>query len=238
MSEEKKETFDKHRLLKEVRDEVAKDGPNLQRFMEMVASFKDVIPEEYKRYQAAITALKQASGIKEADILEAADAQLGALGRSDSILADTMGDRRDELNKCVEKTKEMDSEIAVLQSRLDDITRERKAFSDNRIEKEKEIKTIEDNFKAVINHLDKEIRGVKARIEKYLSGSFKPEAHAPRPTSSEPQLGGGGLEPGASAQSASPKSAKSRPCSVCNATMDWYSMKKMWKCFTCGHEEK
>ena len=234
-----------NKLLKETRSVLAKAGPEFTKFLEMVASFGDEIPDEYKRYRAATKALKAASSVSPSDINNAADLQIAKLREQAKSFGANLQGRKAELNEITMHSDELDSRLSELKQQLAALEGDKARAQEKFASKDREIKGFEDNFKKVAQKIEQHIRGVKDKLKRYLSEDYKPELSGsmqmsltPEDEESSPYTGGddGSIKPLAGAKK--PTSNKERLCAVCNGKLDYYAMNKMWKCFVCGHEEQ
>jgi len=263
----------KDSLLNEIRGAIQAEGPEFTKFLNMVASFSDDIPEEYKRYRAAIKAIKQSSGIDQYDLLKAADRQLMKLTQTETMMSSSLEGKRADLKQFILRSREINDKLNILKKQVDELEKERTIISDRRATKEAEIAVVEDSYKSVAGKLGKEIGLVKEKIQKYLSEDYKGEplmgalvdneplaAHIESFTANpmddmagapavETDFGASGLGSPLDSQEdqvSSPmgggeraaSSTRQKVCPDCSGTMDWYAMMKMWKCYSCGHEEK
>ena len=82
----------------EIRKEIEAGDKTLEKFLELVESFKEVLPKEKQWYRVAIRALFTTSKISQQNVLESIDKQLEELGkledRASSGLKWTPGCRR------------------------------------------------------------------------------------------------------------------------------------------------
>ena len=162
----------KEGLLKEIKDSIQKEGVELTKFLDMVASFADDIEEEHKRYRAAIKAMKQASGIDQYDVLKAADRQLKKLSQTESLMASSLEEKRADLNQLLSRASSIDTKLKELRKQVDELEKERTIISDRRTSKEKEINAVEESYKSVAEHLSKQIGLVKDKLGRYLAEDF------------------------------------------------------------------
>jgi hypothetical protein len=285
----------------EIRSEIKKEGENLGRFLDLVESFRAIIPDEGKRYYAAFTALSKTMGLDRDMITEAADKQLEALKKQEDGLSQKVKEKRDELDSLTSKAKSLRKEITVLQESIGRLEKEEKDIVDNISSEENKIKLMEEGFDNVVKEIKDGIIAVRGKVVDYLSeenlkkeaaasdaASGLPEADAtPEPVALEkPEEVSAPSGPGDDAKTEETDAAsslpeadatpepvalekpeevfvpsgpsdddqagastltdpfaentekkKEHPCPICNSGMDWYSMEKKWKCYTCGHEE-
>lgn len=168
----------KDALLNEIREKLREVGPELGKFMDMVESFAEDLPEEHTRYRAAMKALKQGADIDQYDILKAADKQIEKLSGHDAMMAASLEGKRIELSTFSSKAQEIEGKINKLKVDMEVLEKERELISGRQQAKEQEVKTIENSYKAVADHLHSRITGVKEKINKYLSDEYKTEAPA------------------------------------------------------------
>jgi len=265
----------KESLLWEIKEAIKVEGPEFTRFLEMVASFADDIPEEHKRYRASIKALKQSSDVDQYDVLKAADRQLKRLTQTESMMNSSLAEKRADLKQLISRASAINEKLVALSKQVDELEKERTIISERRATRESEINVAEESYKSVADKLAKQISQVKEKIQKYLSDDYQGEAvvealvvdeplatqvdtYTSNPMSGFDDSSGGGEAPvvdspldaqaagvsspmgngGVNGAGKAPSSTRQKVCPACSGTMDWYAMMKMWKCYSCGHEEK
>jgi DNA repair exonuclease SbcCD ATPase subunit len=246
-------SLDSAKLQEELRDEIEREGEGLKKFLDLVASFTDIIPEEGKRYHAAMKALSHAADLTSQHVVEAANRQIAALKKQRDGFARSVADRRTELKALSRKSQDIKSQIANLQNRIRRMEEEERELMESVAAGERELESAEDAFANIVENLEYEIADTRKKVMAYLLNEV-PEAEDTAipeiPVGSEqavPSIRGAEepdrgdvtikLTPPETQESGPGSDAKQKSCPVCNNRMEWYGVKKMWKCFVCAHEE-
>jgi predicted nucleic acid-binding Zn-ribbon protein len=237
------------KLTEEIRKEIEREGEPLKKFLELVDSFKDIIPEEDKQFNAALKALGHAAGLGREDVVGAADRQLAELKKQQDIFSYSVAHRRRELKSMGTKSREIKTQIADLRDRIRRLEEREKGMLSNMEEGEREILSAEESFGSIVDELGREIAGIKKRILHHIPGGTPVEektvveASPPgrkKRASAPPSAPSTAEKPAPALRSPAEKQASgsARQCPVCNNQMDWYEVEKKWKCFVCAHEEQ
>jgi hypothetical protein len=236
------------KLTDEIRKEIEREGEPLKKFLELVDSFKDIIPEEDKRFNAALKALGHAAGLVRKDVVGAADRQLEELKKQQEIFSYSVAHRRRELKSMGTKSREIRTQVAELRDRIRRLEEQEKEMLSNMEEGEREIASTEERFGSIVGDLGREIAGIKQRILEHIPEAPLPgektTGEAPRPrkkaVAPAPQAAPAVEDPARELKRPEEKKASgsARQCPVCNNQMDWYEVEKKWKCFVCAHEEQ
>jgi predicted nucleic acid-binding Zn-ribbon protein len=230
-------------LLEKVRCEIEKDSGELKKFLDLVESFRDIVPEEDKRYHAAMKALTHDSGSGKEALLSAADRRLSELENQKKSFALSLAGRRAEMKVLLAKPDRLKDEISRLKEELRRLEEEENNVLTNFAAEEKALTTTEEKFSAMAEALEKEILEIRRRITRYLfEGAAPPDGHlmqldidaddAVSPSGEEAD----GFEGATFRLEAGEASGNTKPCPNCRNQMNWYDFDKKWKCFVCAHE--
>jgi chromosome segregation ATPase len=228
-------------LKDKLQGQIACQGQNLGKFLDLVESFKKYIPDEVRRYHAAVQAMNQAAGLSRDDILRAADNQINGLKQQREGFGKSMANKRAQLNEMKTGVQEIRGRMKELQEKLHIIETQEKKARATAIAFEKDIKVREESFHTVAQNLEDEITETKNRIIDHLSKDVgiveitleqkKVQEIKDRVFSPIPE----GMEAEDTTEEEAAITVK--PCPMCNSQMDFYDFDKAWKCYICGHEE-
>lgn len=250
-------------LRDEIRKEIEAGDKTLERFLELVESFQEVLPKEKQRYSVAIRALFTTSKISRQNVFESIDKQLEELGKLESSASSGLTGFSDELNEMESRLQETKSELTDLREKIAALEKVEQKILDNISDREKEKNAVEEAVKTVFADITAEISAVKKKIEEYTAekGSPKPIAE-PDPIESEKQednveeggvkekewgveeikIGTGEEEGGAEEEDKvgelPPIQSKFvKKCPMCGGQINFLIEEATWMCYTCGHEE-
>lgn len=233
-------SLDINRLRREIIKEIESKNEICRQFRGLVESLRCVIPEEEKRYLAAIKTLSTTFGLSQEDVLKAADRQLTELKTLKEELISALPDWRDDLKVMESKSLEIRNEISKLREKIIQLETEQQEILDGMAVREKEMELAEKGMEDLLEDIAAEIIDIRRKIgestaERVSSRSIKP----PHSTNSK-----SGMEESNSASerdfrevSARQEIEGGKKCSVCGGQMHLYLKEKMWKCFVCAHEE-
>jgi hypothetical protein len=214
-----KASFNTRRLREEIVKEI--EGPDeiFRKFRELLNSFREIIPDEEKRYQAAVKALACASGLSQKDIQKAGDNQLAELKRLEKGFLSALPGRRDEIKTMETKAREIRNEIEQLSEKIAQLEEEEQVLLKGKSSREEEKKLAEKTIGSILTGIAGEITSILKKVEEMSppasADSLESPAHKPESKQSNP----------------------SRNCPMCGRGVEWYSEEKKWKCFSCAYEE-
>jgi len=155
-------------LADQIRSEISKRGEQLSKFLALVASFEDDIPNEAKRYAAAIKAMSAAAGLKKEDLLAAADQQIEALKEQRMELVSSMAERRSDLKIKEQKAKDTRKQIDLLTESIKRLEGEEKELLIAVASGETEVKTVENKLDSIIKGVENDILAIKDKINEKI----------------------------------------------------------------------
>jgi ribosomal protein S27AE/chromosome segregation ATPase len=237
------------------RDEIIKESASgdktLEKFLELVESFQDVLPKEKQRYSVAVRALRTTSGISRQKVLESTDSQLEALGRlEEGVLSDLTApdDELSDMDSRLQKTK---SELAELREKVAALVKEEREILGVMAARERKRKAVEDTVRKVFTDVSAEISGIKKKIEEFTGEKVKvsPEPAAQpdvvesheieEEEGEEVEAKGLTMEETFQRDETFPRKETKwlKKCPVCGGDIIFLVHERKWTCYTCGHEE-
>ncbi len=233
-----------------LRDEIKKKSTagdkTLEKFLELVDTFQDVLPKEKQRYSVAIRALHTTTGVSRQKVLESADSQLGELRRLEKGALSDMKGFRDELSDMDSRLKETKSELAKLREKVADLEKEEKEILGVMAARERARKAVEEAVKKVFTDVTAEISGIKKKIE-----DFTGEKVSPQPAADPESVEGNKNDENKKEEEegvveeqvtigeppAVYESQWVRKCPMCGGDINFLVNEAKWMCYSCGHEE-
>jgi chromosome segregation ATPase len=162
------EKFDWNTVLKDIRTAVEKQGVTITKFMGLVKSLEDVIPDEDKRFRAAYKALRATSDKGRDDMMADTSLQLNSLKSQKEIFNKTVNLWRRRLQDFTEKGKDLRRDINVLQEKLRSLEKQERQILDLAGDKERQIKHAEVKFGDFIREIEQDIKDFSNRISDLL----------------------------------------------------------------------
>ncbi len=238
--ESKEPLFNIHHLRDEIKKVTEKDKI-FGKFRGLVESFRDILPEEKQRYDAAIKALSTTSGLSRQDVLKAADNLLEELKILENGLMSALSNRRDELKVMESKSRDIRSAISKLHEKIEQLEREKQEILDGMAAWEKEMKLVEKAVRGLFMDVGAEITEIRKKIdeftaEKVSSRPTKPPDSIESHERSE-ESGGDKQESEIWEPSAPQETEWEKKCPMCEGQMSFYLNEKKWICYVCAYEE-
>jgi len=157
-------------LATRVRADIEGRGRTFAQFLALAASFAEIIPEESGRYRAAMKALEKTGSVTRDQVLQASREQLLALQSQREVFAETVGRKREALNKSGGGAEAIRAQIAELQQTISRLQEQEQSLIKDNAAAEGKIKAAEERFTALLSSMEKEIVGAQQKIEKYIGG--------------------------------------------------------------------
>lgn len=234
-------SFNISRLSEEIKKEIAGHDEIFAKFQGLIESFRDIIPEEKQRYQAAFKALSCTSGLTPKEVLKAVDSQLSELRKLEKGFMSALPNWRGQLKAMEARSREIRNEISRLLEKIMQLEMEEQEISDNMTSREEERKLVEKGLEDAIADTAAEITGIRDKIEEFTAERVSSRPVTPQVTmkSHEPATQKSGDVRKNNLQNApEPENiAKEKKCPMCGRQVKWYQKETMWKCFACGYEE-
>jgi hypothetical protein len=226
-------------LLVQVRAQVEGAGEEFQRFLGLIDAFADVIPEEHKRYAAAIKALAPTTGLAVKEVLDAAERQLSELEGQREGFSEVLSRWREDLHLHASKSREIRSRIAALEKEIRELEAMEKGSLAQLVTGEKEVARAEARLDSLADKLQTDIETARQKILDTVAAESAPTAKAQAPREKKEPAGKAPEPPEAEEEGGGEdvkESDNRKICSDCKCPMDWHEIDKKWKCFVCANE--
>lgn len=234
-------SFNISRLSEEIKKEIAGHDETFGKFRGLLESFRDIIPEEKQRYQAAFKALSCTSGLTQKDVLKAIDSQLSELRKLEKGFMSALPNWRDQLKAMESRSREIRNEISRLREKIIQLEREEQEISNSMTSREEERKLAEKGVENVLADIAAEITWIREKIEEFTAGrvSSRPVIPPVSIKSHEPATERSGDDRESNLQKVPDQKdiEREKKCPMCGRQVKWYGKETMWKCFACGYEE-
>ncbi len=225
-----------HRLRDEIKKVIEGEDTIFGKFRGLEESFREVIPEEKQRYNAAIKALSTTSKLSRQEIIAAVNNQLDELKILEKGLMPALPGWHDERKVMETKSQEMRGEIAKLRERIVWLESEEKGLLNGMATREKEMELVEKAMRELFTDIGAEITYIKKKVEEFAaeSAAAQPVPHRDTP-SEKKEVGEQKIE---IRESSAPKDTEwQKKCPMCGGRMDFLIDGKMWMCYSCAYEE-
>lgn len=236
------------RLLESIRSELRKSGGELQKFLSLAESLREIIPDERKRLAAAFKALHESSGTTTNDILTSVENQLSVLRSQKERLMESFSAGGEERKALLANLDGIKSRMSALREGLRKLEEEEKAVLSRIAAEEEEARKAEKTVDSITGSIEKELHEIKEKVSRFLAegidfsagpGSESPgDVFLQEETEEEtPEAEAPLKSPVSETPPADAPETQGKPCPSCRNKMDWYEVDGKWKCFVCGHEE-
>ena len=238
-----------HLLRDEVKKVIESENTIFGKFREMVESFREIIPEERQRYNAAIKALSTTMKLSREEIIKAISSQLDELKILEKGLMPTLPSWRDEFQAMEAKASEMKGEIAKLREKIAQLESEEKGILSGMAAHKKEVELVEKAMKELFSEIGAEITQVKKKVEEFTAentGAQPVPQNAPVQTDIFPSEKKKAsekkteiTEPAAQMEpAAQPDAEWEKKCPMCGGKMNYHISDELWQCYSCAYEER
>lgn len=250
---ERPPSLESGQLLESIRSELRKSGGELQKFLSLAESLREIVPDERKRYAAAFKALHESSGTTRGDILAAVESQLSALKGQKERLMESFAAKGEERKALLAKHDGIKSRMSALRETLKKLEEEEKAVLSLIAAGEEETRKAEKAVGSITGSIEKELHEAREKVSAFLAegkdSAAETESASPgdaflneespeeTPEAESPLISPVSDTPPADTPPAVATEAGGKPCPSCRNRMDWYEVDRKWKCFVCGHEE-
>jgi ribosomal protein L37AE/L43A len=230
-----------HRLHEEIKKVIESEDTIFGKFRALVESFREIIPEEKQRYNAAIKALSTTSKLGRQEIVQAVNNQLEELKILEKGLLSARPGWRDELKIMETKSQEMRDEISKLREKIGQLESEEKVILNGMVAQKKEMELVEKAVGELFMDIGAEITSIKKKVEEFTAESATAQPIPPKdPVKSDipSEKKGGGEKKGDIRESSAPKDTEwQKKCPMCGGRMDLLITDKIWLCYSCAYEE-
>jgi ribosomal protein S27AE len=231
-----------HRLRDEIKKVIEGEDTIFGKIRGLVESFREMIPEEKQRYNAAIKALSTTSKLGRQEIVKAVNAQHEELKILEKVLLGTAPGWRDELKVMEAKSREMRDEISKLREILGRLEIEEKEILNGMTAREQEMTLVEKAVGELFTDIGAEITTIKKKVEEFTaeSAASQPSPSGDSIKSEIPSLDKeGGVQKSEISAPPAPQAAQDtnqqKKCPMCGGQMNDYGEK--WQCYSCAYEE-
>jgi len=230
-----------HRLRDEINKVTESKDSIFGKFRELVASFKEIIPEEKQRYNAAVKALSTTSKLSRQEIIKAVNNQFEELKILEKGLIPAHPGWRAELKAMEAKSREMRDEISKLREKIGRLESEEKGLLSGMATREKEMELVEKAVGELFTDIGAEITNIKKRIEEFTAESAASQPIPPRDSIKNDipsEKKEGGEQKSEIGESSAPQDTEwQKKCPMCGGRMDFNLHEEMWQCYSCAYEE-
>ena len=158
-----------HRLRDEIKKVIESGDTIFGKFHELVESFREIIPEEKQRYNAAIKALSTTSKLSRQEIVKAVNNQLEELKILEKGLVPALPGGRDELTVMEAKAREMRDEISKLREKIAQLESEEKEILNGMEVRKKETELVGKAVGELFTDIGAEITYIKKKVEEFTA---------------------------------------------------------------------
>jgi ribosomal protein L37AE/L43A/predicted nucleic acid-binding Zn-ribbon protein len=231
------------RLREEIKKVIENEDTMYGKIRGLVESFREIIPEESQRYNAAVKALSATSKLTPQEIVKGVNNQLEELKILEKSLLSSLPGWRDELKAMEAKARGLRDDIARLRETIGRLESEEKGILSGIAVRQKEMELVEKAVGEVFTDIGAVITSVKKKIEESSAESAAAPPIPPlrkQPITSDifPGESVGSGQTGETSGSAAPQDKQwQKKCPMCGGRMDFHSTEKMWMCYSCAYEE-
>src|SRR5512143_1169273 len=230
-----------HRLREEIKKVIESEDTIFGRFRRLVESFREIIPEEKQRYNAAIQALSTTAKVSRQDIVKAVINQLEELKILEKGLLGTPSGWRDELKLIEAKSREMRDEISKLREKISRLESEEKEILKGMAAHAKEMTLVEKAVGELFTDIAAEITHINKKVQEFTAEST---AYQPTPPKNifksdiPKEEKGSDEQKSESRESSAPQDTEwQKKCPMCGGRMNFHINEQKWKCYSCAYEE-
>ena len=152
------------RLREEIKKAIESEETIFGKFLGLVESFREIIPEEKQRYHVALKALSTTSKISQQDIVKAVNNRLEELKILQKSLLLTPSGWRDELKAMEAKSREMRDEIAKLRDKMGRLESEEKEILNGMAARGKDMSLVEKAVGELFTDIAAEITAITKKV--------------------------------------------------------------------------
>lgn len=229
-----------NRLRDDIIQVIENDDAIFGKFRELLVSFREIIPDERQRYNAAVKALSTTSKLSRQEIIKTVNDHLDELKILEkSILPALPG--RDELRVMETRSKEMKEGISNLREKIKQLESEEERIRKDMAAREKEMELVEKAIRNLFTDIGAEITNIKKKIEEFTAerAAVQPIPQRDSIKSDVPGEKKGGGEQKIEIQgSPAPQDTEfQKKCPMCGGRINFHALEKMWICYSCAYEE-
>lgn len=227
------------RLRNEIKRVMASEEAIYGKFLGLLESLREIIPDEKQRYNAALKALATTSKLSRKEIVRAVGSQLEELAKLEKGLQPALPDWRGELRVLEAKSKEMKDEITKLREKIVLLETDEKAILAAIATREKDVVRVEKAMKELFADIGAEIAQVKKGVEEFTAQSspVQPSPQRAEKIETPAEKKGSGREKREIPASAPNDTEWEKKCPMCGGRMNFHATEQMWMCYSCAFEE-
>jgi ribosomal protein L37AE/L43A len=229
-------------LRQEIKKIIENEDTLFGKFHGVEKSFREIIPEEIQRYNAAIKALLATSKISRQEVYKAIEAQLEELKILEKVLLGTASGWRSEVKAMETRSREIKDRMSRLRDEIGRLETEEKDIRNGIAAREKEMDPVEKSVKELFVDIAAEIKHIKNRVEGPVTGEhrvFQPVPPGEPVKSAVPNAnteGDGQKKEIGGVSAPGQDTGTQKKCPMCGGRMDLQIDGKTWQCYSCGHE--
>jgi len=211
----------------------------------LVESFREIIPEEKQRYNAAIKALSATSKLSRQEVVKSVDNQLEELKILEKGLLSALPGRRDEFAAMEAKSREIKDEISKLRERLERLENEEKEILNGMAARTQEMTLVEKAVGELFTDITADITFIKKKIEESAAESAVAPVAQPSPPTASIKSDIPAKDTGVVEQKVEisapfppqplPDTKQEKICPMCGGKMSDY--RDRLRCYACAYEE-
>lgn len=230
-----------HRLRDELKKVIESGDTIFGKFLGLVGSFREIIPDEKQRYHAAIKALSTTSKVSTQDIVTAVNNQLEELKIIEKVLFSAPSLGRDDLKVMEAKSRELREEISKLREKIGQLESEEKEILNSMGTREKDLEFVSKAVGELFKEITAEITYINKKVAEVSSQSTASQPILPRDSVKieiPVQEKGGSEQKSEILEPSAPKDMElQKRCPMCGGRMDLSIGERKWRCYSCGYEE-
>jgi ribosomal protein L37AE/L43A/predicted nucleic acid-binding Zn-ribbon protein len=228
------------RLRDEIKKIIENEDTIFGKFNELVESFREIIPEEKQRYNAAIKALSATSKLSRQEILKGINNQLEELKILEKGLRSALPGH-DELKVMEAKSRDVKNEILKLREKIGRLENEEKEILNGISARQKEMEHVEKAVVELFTDIGEKITYTKRKVEEVTAGSTTPQTIQPRDSiiNHVPSEDKRGDEQKIEIREPSSQqdSEGQKKCPMCGGRMNFHIAEQTWMCYSCAYRE-
>jgi len=230
-----------HHLRDELKKAIESEDTIFGKFLGLVESFREIIPDEKQRYKAAIKALSTTSKVSRQDIVTAVNNQLEELKILEKVLFSAPSGWRDDLKVMETKSREMREEISKLREKIVLLESEQKELLTSMATREKDMELVSKTVGELFKEITAEITSINKKVAEVTAESTASQPSMPRDSVKidipRQEEGGSGQKSEILEPSAMKDTELQKRCPMCGGRMDLNIGERKWKCYSCAYEE-
>ncbi len=230
-----------HRLRDELKKVIESGDTIFGKFLGLVESFREIIPDEKQRYHAAIKALSTTSKVSMQDIVTAVHNQLEELKILEKVLFSAPSGWRDELKVMEARSRELREEISKLREKIGQLEIEEKEILNSMGTREKDLEFVSKAVGELFKEITTEITYINKKVAEVSSQSTVSQPILPRDSVKieiPVQEKGSSEQKSEILEPSAPKDMElQKRCPMCGGRMDLSIGERKWRCYSCGYEE-